>query len=103
MTLKPTIAVSDDGLLFNPATGDSFSANPLAAVILRALRAGQTPAAVRADLLARYDVTPARLAADWDDLTAQLRSFGLLLPGDDAAAPVPDVAPAVAHEPVLVN
>ena len=45
MKLKPNIATSEAGFLFNPATGDSFAANPLAADILARARAGQDAAA----------------------------------------------------------
>ena len=79
MKLKPNIATSEAGFLFNPATGDSFAANPLAADILARARAGQDAAAIKADIVARYDVAPGQLEKDWDDLLAQLRSFNLLL------------------------
>ncbi|GAB3673922.1 hypothetical protein GCM10027594_35360 [Hymenobacter agri] len=78
MKLKPTIATSAAGFLFNPATGDSFAANPLAADILARVRAGQAEAAIKADILARYEVAPGQLEKDWDDLLAQLREFNLL-------------------------
>ena len=78
MKLKPTIATSEAGFLFNPATGDSFAANPLAADILARVREGQDAATIKADILARYDVAPGQLEKDWDDLLAQLRDFHLL-------------------------
>ena len=78
MKLKPSIATSETGFIFNPATGDSFAANALAADILRRLHEGQAPAAIKQHLLTTYDVAPARLEADWDDLVAQLRDFNLL-------------------------
>ena len=45
MKLEPNLATSEAGFLFNPATGDSFAANPLAADILARARAGQDAAA----------------------------------------------------------
>ena len=78
MKLKKNIATSETGFLFNPATGDSFAANALAAEIVRLLKQDRTPAAIKADLLARYDVTPQQLERDWDDLAAQLRTHNLL-------------------------
>ncbi|MFM2358786.1 MAG: hypothetical protein RLY16_779, partial [Bacteroidota bacterium] len=38
MQLKKNIATSDAGFIFNPSTGDSFSANPLAAEIILELK-----------------------------------------------------------------
>ncbi|RZK97720.1 MAG: PqqD family protein [Hymenobacter sp.] len=78
MQLKKNIATSAAGFVFNPTTGDSFSASPLAAEILEALRAGQEPAAIQAGILDRYEVTASQLQRDWDDLAVQLRQFGLV-------------------------
>ena len=78
MQLKPNIASSTAGFLFDPATGDSFAANALAADILARARAGQAEAAIKAAILEHYDVAPAQLEKDWDDLLAQLRDFNLL-------------------------
>ena len=78
MKLKKNIATSEAGFIFNPATGDSFAANPLAADILGQIKQGLDAAAIKADLLGRYDVAPGQLEKDWDDLLAQLREFHLL-------------------------
>jgi len=78
MKLKKNIASSESGFIFNPATGDSFAANSLAADILAHAKEGLDAAAIKADILERYDVTPAQLEKDWDDLLAQLREHHLL-------------------------
>ncbi|MBU6120740.1 PqqD family protein [Hymenobacter siberiensis] len=79
MKLKPNIATSEAGFIFNPATGDSFAANPLAADILARAKAGLDAAAIKAGILECYDVAPGQLEKDWDDLLAQLRDFNLLV------------------------
>ncbi len=86
MQLKKNIATSAAGFVFNPATGDSFAASPLAAEILEGLRAGQPAAAVQASILEKYEVTASQLQRDWDDLAAQLQQFGLL---EEAAQQAP--------------
>lgn len=78
MKLKKNIATSESGFIFNPATGDSFAANPLAADIVARVRDGVAEAVIKADILDRYDVRPAQLEKDWDDLLAQLRDHHLL-------------------------
>lgn len=78
MKLKSSIATSENGFLFNPATGDSFAANPLATEILRLLQAGTAISDLKAQLLARYAVTAPQLDADFDDFLAQLREHHLL-------------------------
>ncbi|MGI4741881.1 MAG: PqqD family protein [Janthinobacterium lividum] len=83
MKLKKNIATSAAGFVFNPATGDSFAANPLAAEIIGLLQAGQDAAAIQATLLARYEVSASQLQRDVDDLLAQLAQYHLL---EDAIA-----------------
>lgn len=78
MQLKKNIATSAAGFVFNPATGDSFAASPLAAEILEALKAGQAPVEIQASILGRYEVSASQLQRDWDDLAAQLHQFQLL-------------------------
>ena len=78
MHLKKNIATSESGFIFNPGTGDSYSANPIAAEILLLLKEDSPIAAIKADILQRYDVEPAQLEKDWDDFCNQLRSANLL-------------------------
>lgn len=82
MKLKKNIATSEAGFVFNPATGDSFAANPLAAEIIAQLKAGHEAAAIQADLLDRYEVSASQLQRDFDDLLTQLAHYQLL---DEAA------------------
>ncbi|HOP13330.1 PqqD family protein [Lentimicrobium sp.] len=42
MKIKHQIAISDTGFLFNPATGESFTVNPVGAEIINLLREGHT-------------------------------------------------------------
>ena len=78
MKLKKNIATSEAGFIFNPATGDSFAANTLAATIVARVREGLDEVAIKAEILERYDVSPGQLEKDWDDLLAQLREYNLL-------------------------
>ena len=78
MKLRPNIASSESGFIFNPATGDSFAANPLAIDILAGAKAGLDATTIKADILLRYEVPPGQLEKDWDDLLAQLREYNLL-------------------------
>lgn len=77
MTLKKNIATSETGFIFNPATGDSFSANPVAAAIILQLKEGKSASTIKQDLLQQFDVNEGELERDWDDFTAQLRLAGL--------------------------
>ena len=78
MKLRKNIATSAAGFIFNPATGDSFAASPLAAAIVAQAQAGADEGTIKAGILAGYDVAPGQLEKDWDDLLAQLRHHDLL-------------------------
>ena len=78
MKLKNNIATSENGFIFNPATGDSFSGNTTASFILLAMKNGDTADQIKQSLLEKYDVTPEQLERDWDDWMLQLKEANLL-------------------------
>lgn len=78
MYIKKNIATSESGFIFNPSTGDSWSANPLAAEIIERLKQGLSPEAVKKEILEKYEVDALRLERDWDDFMNQLRYANLL-------------------------
>jgi hypothetical protein len=78
MYLRKNIATSESGFIFNPATGDSFSANPVAAEILQQLKQGTPAAQIKEWLLGSYEVEPLRLERDWDEFINQLKEANLL-------------------------
>ena len=78
MYLKKNIATSESGFIFNPSTGDSYAANPVAADILELLKQGTAPSSVKEQLLEKYRVDPFRLEQDWDDFINQLKQANLL-------------------------
>ncbi len=78
MKLKSNIATSENGFIFNPSTGDSFTSNPIAAEIIGYLKAGENIAQIKTKLLEKYNVEKAQLERDWDDYVLQLREANLL-------------------------
>lgn len=78
MKLKKNIATSENGFIFNPSTGDSFSSNPIAAEILTLMKAGQSADDIKTDILSRYNVDRAQLERDWEDWVMQLRDANLI-------------------------
>jgi hypothetical protein len=78
MHLKKNIATSESGFIFNPSTGDSYSANPIAVEILGLLKEGIAASNIKAQILDRYDVTNAQLEKDWDDFANQLKYANVL-------------------------
>ncbi|WP_175632828.1 PqqD family protein [Pedobacter ghigonis] len=78
MKLKANIATSENGFIFNPATGDSFTSNTIAAEILTCLKAGESEMEIKQKILDRYDVELCQLERDWDDYMLQLKEANLL-------------------------
>jgi len=78
MKLKKIIATSENGFIFNPATGDSFSGNTTASLILAAMKNGETEAQIKQNILDRYEVSAGQLERDWEDWIFQLKEANLL-------------------------
>lgn len=78
MYLKKNIATSESGFIFNPSTGDSYAANPVAAEIVQLLKQGTASSSVKEQILQKYEVEPFRLEQDWDDFMNQLKEANLL-------------------------
>ncbi|WP_183574882.1 PqqD family protein [Mucilaginibacter sp. X5P1] len=78
MKLKKNIATSENGFIFNPATGDSFSGNAMASEILLAMKNGDTEAQIKQQLLQKYEVSATQLNRDWEDWIVQLKEANLL-------------------------
>ena len=78
MRLKKNIATSESGFIFHPGTGDSFSANPIAAEIIVQLKDGIPASDIKKSITEKYDVPANMLEKDWDDFSAQLKEANLL-------------------------
>lgn len=76
--LRKEIALSDSGVVFNPATGDSFSVNPVGLDILRLLNDGQDDAAVRTSIMDAYQVEATTFEKDYSDFLQLLNQHKLL-------------------------
>lgn len=78
MKIKKHIAISDSGVIFNGATGDSFSVNPIATEILNLIKANKSDEEIKNNILEAYNVDTERLEGDLYDFFAHLRQLNLL-------------------------
>lgn len=78
MKLRSNIATSESGFVFNPATGDSFSTNPLGSEILFLLKENNSVKEIRTLITSRYDIDVAQFEKDLDDFMSQLKEYNLL-------------------------
>ncbi len=72
------LAVSDTGFVFDPMTGETFSANGTALLILSGLKDQRDRVGLVAMLRDAFEVRGEDIARDVDDFIAQLREVGLL-------------------------
>ena len=66
------------GFVFNPATGDSFSTNPIAATIIQWLKEDKSVADIKKQLLEMYDIDKFTIEKDVDGFIADLKDNNLV-------------------------
>jgi hypothetical protein len=78
MRVRKNIATSEEGFLFNPTTGDSFSTNKIGVEIIRLLKTDSNPKEVIATICEKYDVDQSLFERDLEDFILQLKEFSIL-------------------------
>lgn len=76
--IKRNIATNEFGFIFNPATGDSFSSNPIAAEIIQMMKDNLSVNDIKKSLLEKYDVDRATVEKDMDEFMTLLKENNLL-------------------------
>jgi hypothetical protein len=77
MNLLKNLAVSDTGFVFNPATGDSFSVNPIGLDILKYLKDGKSENDIKRYLLESYQTDKETVEKDLYDFFKMLHQLRL--------------------------
>lgn len=78
MRIRKNIAVSDEGFLFNPATGDSFSTNGIGSEIINLLKQDKSTHEIIEEISGNYDVDRMLLERELDEFTALLKDYSIL-------------------------
>ena len=78
MRLKKNIATSDEGFIFNPGTGDSFSTNEIGTEIISLLKEDKPQQIIIETICAKYDVDQNQFEKDLDDYLSQLTDYTIL-------------------------
>ncbi|MCD6065923.1 MAG: hypothetical protein K0S33_749 [Bacteroidetes bacterium] len=77
MKIKKNIALSDTGFVFDPSTGNSFSANPIGMEIIRQIREGKTQEQIAEHILKTYQTDAGTFEKDYHDFLNMLNRFRL--------------------------
>ena len=78
MKLKKNIATSEEGFIFNPGTGDSFTTNEIGTEIISLLKDEKTQQMIIDIICAKYDVDQNLFEKDLDDYLSQLKDNTIL-------------------------
>jgi len=78
MRIKKNIATSEEGFIFNPGTGDSFSTNQIGNEIIELLK-NEIPLAEIIDITcSKYYVDPNQFTKDLDEYLTLLKNYTIL-------------------------
>ncbi len=75
--LRSNIAVSDNGFVFDPSTGDSYSVNPIGVNIIRWMRSYDSESDVIDQIIKSYDVDSKTVEKDLYDFLNLLLNYQL--------------------------
>jgi len=78
MRLRKNIATSEEGFIFNPGTGDSFSTNDIGIDIIALLKEEKPQQVIIDTICAKYDVDQSLFEKDLDDYLSQLKDYTIL-------------------------
>ncbi len=78
MKLKHKLAISDNGFIFDPTTGESFSMNNEAMTILNLLKEGKKENEIKEYFLNEYDVDETTFDRSYLDFISMLRYYNLI-------------------------
>ena len=78
MKLRKNIATSEEGFVFNPGTGDSFSTNPIGTEIISLLKEDNSLSVIIDSICNKYDVGKSQFEKDLDDFVSQLKESSIL-------------------------
>ncbi|MDD2312018.1 MAG: PqqD family protein [Petrimonas sp.] len=77
MDIRKNIAVSENGFIFNPLTGDSFSVNQTGVFILRKMKEGDSDEDIMKALQEEYELDTYTAEKDLYDFLSLLKSYQL--------------------------
>lgn len=83
MKIKNNIAVSDNGFVFNPGSGESFTVNPVGLVMLNMLRKGLSQSEIVATIIEEYNIDASSVERDLNDFKEMMRQYRLMQHDDE--------------------
>jgi hypothetical protein len=78
MKLNKNIAVSENGFIFNPVSGDSFSTNPLGQEVIRMMKDQKDKKEIVKVIAEKYAADDSTIEKDLNDFFQMLLSYQLI-------------------------
>jgi len=78
MNIKSDIALSDSGFVFNPASGESYTVNPIGVEIIQFLKDGKSIEEVSELILENYNTDLKTIDKDLNDFIVMLKQYSLV-------------------------
>lgn len=73
--IQPNLAISENGFLFMPNSGETFTVNEIGSKIMMLLKEGKNENEIIEQLLEEYDVDRTTLEKDMNDFLSQLKNY----------------------------
>jgi hypothetical protein len=78
MRIKKSVAVSENGFVFDSSTGDSFNLNNIGREIVEMMKNGLEQNEITERIIQRYEVDPPIFEQNLLDFQSMLKQFNLL-------------------------
>ena len=78
MKLRKSIAISENGFVFNASRGESFTTNPIGSFILELIKEGKNEAEIQEAVLEKYAIDKATCEKDVYDFIKVLQQYNLM-------------------------
>lgn len=78
MKIKKNIAISENGFVFDPTTGESYSLNEIGIEYLNRLKDGASNEEIKAEILLKYDVDENTFESSFADFINMLQNYQLI-------------------------
>ena len=72
------LAINTDGFIFDPTTGESFTANQTGILCIEGFKMGKSVEDIKASILEGFDVTEEQAERDINDFVSHLKTYRLL-------------------------
>ncbi len=77
MLINKNIAISDNGFLFNPSTGESYNLNTTGTELLKLIKEGKSLKEITTIFLEKYETSDIIIEKDYQDFVKILDQYNL--------------------------